>query len=613
MNVVHPPAASRTLEQNVQLECLREQYAKSPLPSLGVAFVALLCAVPGWFYLPRAVEIGYVASMFGYQALMLGLSQWVYRQRRYGLSLRQIAHTATFIYAVNGTAVGISSIVLYRAGGEPMFLFAVLVQLGLAAGSLGTSAYHPPAMLAYLLTSTPIFGLELLLRERSFVENVVGVGLLFNMLYVIAMGWEQSRSIRSAIRLRFENDALLKQLRLQTSLAEQARQESELASEEKSHFFASASHDLRQPVHALNIYASLLRTTTDPEERAEVLRRVGTCVTTLDDLFNALLTVSRAEGTDNGQVPVVPVPLQAAIDSAVTQYQPLAAERGLELRGVATSVWVQGERIAIERMIGNLLSNAIRFTPQGKVRVGVRRRGDEVELQVLDTGVGIAEDQRQRIFEEFYQVSNPGRHADRGFGLGLVIVQRLCRAYGYRVAVRSKPSRGTCFSLRLPRAHPRPSQILGPVRQNPSIADARVHALLVDDDATVRDAMARVLREWGTRVDICASSAEAYAMARERGADWNCLLLDQRLDEATTGVELAGQLRALLHRPIPVAILTGEEAGTWTLDAQSQGYTVLAKPVKLIRLRAFIAATVGQPRVDDTDDHAAPGGGRQDS
>lgn len=591
MNVIHPPPEQRTLEHIVQLECLREQYAKSPLPSIGVAFVALLCAVPGWFYLPRAVEIGYVASMFGCQALMLGLSQWVYRQRRYGLSLKQIAHTATFIYAVNGIAVGVSSIVLYRFGGEPMFLFVVLVQLGLAAGSLGTSAYHPPAMLAYLLTSTPIFGLELLLRERSFVENVVGVGLLFNMFYVIAMGWEQSLSIRSAIRLRFQNEDLLTRLRTQTELAERARQQAEHASEEKSRFFASASHDLRQPVHALNLYASLLRATTDADERAEVLRRIGTCVTTLDDLFNALLTVSRAEGSDVGQVPVAPVPLQAAIDNAVNQYAPLAVERGLDLGSVSTSTWVHGDRIAIERMLGNLISNAIRFTPQGKVRVGVRRRGSEVELQVLDTGVGIAEDQRQRIFEEFYQVANPGRHADRGFGLGLVIVQRLCRAYGYRVRVRSIPSRGTCFSLWLPCAAPKPSEVLGPLRDAPMRPGPKGHVLLVDDDAMVRDAMARVLRDWGTRVDVCATSAEAYAMAREYGPDWNCLLLDQRLDEATTGVELAGGLRALLHRPVPVAILTGEEAGAWTLDAQAQGYTVLAKPVKLIRLRAFVAAS----------------------
>lgn len=143
MNIVQPPATNRTLAQNVQLQCLREQFAKSPLPSLGVCFVALLCAVPGWFYLPRAVEFGYVAGMFGYQALMLGLSQWIYRQRRVALSLRQVAHAASFIYATNGIVAGVSSIVLYRDGGEPMFLFVVLVQLGLAAGSLDTSAYHP--------------------------------------------------------------------------------------------------------------------------------------------------------------------------------------------------------------------------------------------------------------------------------------------------------------------------------------------------------------------------------------------------------------------------------------------------------------------------------------
>lgn len=590
MNIVDPPEALRSLEQTVQIDCLRTQFAKSPLPSLGVCFVALLCAVPGWFFMPREIVIGYVAAMFAYQGLMLAASQWFHRQRRVGLSLGGVSLAATAIYAVNGTAVGVSCIVLYRYGGETMFLFVVLVQLGLAAGSLGTSAYHPPAMLAYLLTSIPIFVGDLLLRERTFVENVVCVGLVFDMFYVIAMGWEQSRSIRSAIRLQHQNDELLEQLRAQTQLAEDARQQAERASEEKSRFFASASHDLRQPVHALNVYASLLRTTESDAERSEILRRVGICVDTLGDLFNALLTVARAEGTDSEQVARVAVPLQAAFDSLVTQFGPLAADKGLRLRAARSSLWVQGERIAVERLLGNLVSNSIRFTPHGTVLIGARRRGAQVEVQVLDTGVGIGEDQRARIFDAFYQVANPGRHADRGFGLGLVIVHRLCRAFGYRIDLASTPGRGSRFSLHMPRCAAPELPAERAAVETLAAFEHPLRVLLVDDDPLVRDAMARALRGWGVEADLCASSREAFSLARERGAQWQCLLLDQRLDEAITGVELAGQLRALLHRPVPVALLTGEDNGTWTLDAQAQGYTVLPKPVKMIRLRAFIAA-----------------------
>lgn len=597
MNITDPPVASRSLEQKVRIACLQEQYAKSPLPALGVCSVSMLCAVPGWFYLPRSVVVGYLLAMFGYQGLMLGLSQWVYRQRGIGLSLQQVAWASTAIYAVSGVAIGVSSVVLYRIGGEPMFLFVVLVQLGLAAGSLGTSAYHPPSMLAYLLPAMGIFIGDLLLHDRSFTVNVVVVGLIFDLFYVIVMGHEQSRSIHTAVRLTFQNDDLLRRLQVQTEVAQAARRQVERDSEYKSRFFASASHDLRQPVHALNVYTSLLNSVETEAERDEIVERIGTCVATLDDLFGALLTVSRAEDSTEEQVGRTPQPLQGIFDNVLHQFGPLAEQKGLSLHVVPTSVWVSGDRLALERLLSNLVSNAIRFTPQGKVRIGVRRRAlGKVSVQVLDTGIGIDPALRDRIFEEFFQAANPGRHADRGFGLGLVIVSRLARALDYRVSVDSRPGRGSCFSVLVPQV-PEPTQ--ASVHPQPAASgrfSSPISLLLVDDDPLVRDALTRLFADWQVEADVCGSSHEAYALAREQGNRWDCLLLDQRLDEVTTGVELADQLRGLLHRDLPVALLTGEDIGPWTLEAQARSFTVLHKPVKMIRLRAFIAASANQSR-----------------
>ena len=599
---IDPGMSETELDASVKNECLRIQFAQSPLPSTGIFFVTLLVAIPAWIYVPKETLVWLVAGMLANQAAMLSLSQWVHRQKKHSFSLRTLSQLATFIYVMNGIAVGVLTVTLYWFGGQPMFLFVVLVQLGLAAGSLGTSAYHPPAMLGYLLASHLVFISYLLANPRTFEVNVVCAGLVFNMIYVIAMGFQQSRTILTAIRLRHQNENLLERLRQQTAFAESARAEAENSSQEKSRFFASASHDLRQPVHAINVYVSLLNSDQNRAEQEEILTRVRSCVSTLNELFNSLLSVEHAERAqlDNGLLR--PVSLNELLDSVVNQYGPLAQDRGLDLRHIPSSLWVAGEPVAAERLLANLVSNAIRFTPSGRILIGVRRRGPKAELMVLDTGIGIKPEDQQRIFDEFFQAGNPGRHADRGYGLGLVIVRRLSEALAFEVSVRSTPGRGSCFSVMMPVvAPPRPAHShAGKVRNAKFSTAPRV--MFVDDDPHVRDAMRLVFIDWGVNASICQDSNDALQAARSSTEQWDCLLVDQRLDEQISGLELAQTLCHTLPNKPPVAIVTGEDLGEWTTTARSLGYTILPKPVKMHRLRAFIASsqrrspsTIGHP------------------
>lgn len=588
------------LETAVAEDCLHTHFQQSPVPSAGVCFVSLLVAIPAWYAMPHAIVINFLLGMFGYQLLMLAASQWYYRQKRYALSFRHRSIAAAIIYGINGCAIAIASSALYYHGGDEMFVYIVLVQVGLAAGSLGTSAYHVPAMLAYLLTAIPGFLLYLLSIPPSFQVNVVAVGLIFNMLYVIVVGLQQARSIRSAIRLQHKHQALMEELVEQKQVTETALLEAQRSSEEKSRFFASASHDLRQPVHALNVYVSLLMSSRTENERSEVLGHISRCVSTLADLFNALLTVSRAEGVDQENIQPVPLPVQSVIDNVLSQYQPQALADGIDLRCCTSRCWVLGDQIAMERILGNLVSNAIRFTPGGRILIGVRRRAGYAEVQVVDTGTGIEDGEQSRIFDEFYQAGNPGRRFGQGFGLGLVIVRRLCAAFGYQVTVRSKMGKGSCFSIIMPLSVAASGMPAALEAERATDFAPSTRVLIVDDDEMVRDAMRRIMDSWGVNADICENSTEALALT-EAPIDWACLLLDQRLGERLTGLELGERLLERLPRPLPIAILSGENAGPWIERASELGFTVLPKPVKLIRLRAFIASASIQVKSNNTE------------
>ena len=268
---------------------------------------------------------------------------------------------------------------------------------------------------------------------------------------------------------------------------EAARATAEQANVAKSRFFAAASHDLRQPLHSLGLFTSALRDVIGRSEGSDLVRRIGDSIAALDRLFDELLDLSRL---DAGTVEVRRrnVALQPLFDRLEDDLFAEAVTKDLRLRFHPTSLAVQTDALLLERMLANLVSNAIRYTRSGGVLVGARRRGDRVLLQVWDSGVGIASDQQALVFDEFYQVSNPGRDRRRGLGLGLSIVRRLSLLLGHPLELRSELERGTRFTIALPAA-------VGPVDAagredavDDAVAFAGRRALIVDDDADICDA-----------------------------------------------------------------------------------------------------------------------------
>jgi CheY-like chemotaxis protein/anti-sigma regulatory factor (Ser/Thr protein kinase) len=282
------------------------------------------------------------------------------------------------------------------------------------------------------------------------------------------------------------------------------------------------------------------------------------------------------------------------LDRVVTSFRPEAKLKSLDMRVVPTRLWAEIAPAILERIMSNLVSNAIKYTPAGVVLLGVRRRGEFAEVLVADTGLGIAEQDLPFIFKDFFQIANPERNRDKGFGLGLGIVRRLSEGMNWSLLVTSKVGRGTTIGVRVPIASD--DSRTGVEIQNDivpcDLRSSTTWVLVLDDDPLVRDAMERLLTDWGLKVALCQTGAEAVAVLHASGPErtWH-VLLDYRLAGDETGLEIADRVRAEFGNRVQVTIMSGETNQQLIQATKLRGLTLLRKPVKPIRLRATLAAS----------------------
>ena len=365
-------------------------------------------------------------------------------------------------------------------------------------------------------------------------------------------------------------------------------QQLEAANLAKSRFLAAASHDLRQPLHALNLFVAQLRTETDQAERSRVAAQIDAAVTAMNDLFNALLDISRLDA--GALAPdVTDFPLAHVLQRIERTFAPAAREKGLRLRIVTSDAWVRSDCILLERILLNLVSNALRYTDRGGVTVGCRRRGRRLRIEVWDSGIGIPEDQRENIFGEFYQLADSERSRRGGLGLGLAIVDRLCRLLDHPLELISTLGRGSRFTVSLPLAAA-PPRSLEHVIAPKAMADPASGKLIVviDDDALVLDAMRGLLRSWGCRVVTAESDDSVLASLAGDDRRPDLVISDFRLGDGKTGIEIIGRLRSAFSAPIPAFLITGDIAPERLREARASGLHLLHKPVGPMALRAIL-------------------------
>ena len=364
------------------------------------------------------------------------------------------------------------------------------------------------------------------------------------------------------------------------------KDEAERANLAKSRFLAAASHDLRQPLHALGLFLSELQQQALDTRSRQLIERIGASAEAMENLLDGLLDISRL---DAGVLKPVPCSfdLQPVLERVVAGHLPSADARGLRLRLRCAPCWVHSDPHLLERVISNLVSNAIRYTPAGSVLVACRRHQTQVRVEVRDSGLGIAADAQHIIFQEFVQLDNDERARDKGLGLGLAIVRRLVDLLQLRLELRSAPGRGSVFAVTLPRGEP-PSP-LG-VEEN-ARALGRFDGLrvaLVDDDPLACSAMHDLLSSWGCAV-ITAASAEELIAQLAGGASPDILLTDLRLRGTCDGLALIERLHAQpATRRLPAIVASGEIASETLARIHASGVQLLHKPVRPARLRALM-------------------------
>ena len=456
---------------------------------------------------------------------------------------------------------------------------------GRATISVLTHAHFPPALYAFV---SPIFGLLALryITLGGYANAALGVMWMAVLGYLLLFVDRHARAIVTQIRLRYENELLVGQLKQQYSVAEKARVEAEEASRSKSRFFAAANHDLRQPLHSLGLFATALRNGSIDEHGRKLIDQILQCTESLEQLFDNLLDISRL---DAGQVDIKPemVSINTVFDRLRGTFAESAQDKGLKLKLRRSKAILITDSTLLFRVLSNLVANALRYTDEGGILVGCRKRGRSIRIEVWDTGVGIPREQHERIFEEFYQLNNPERDRTRGLGLGLATVKRIVQLLGHPLHLKSVPGKGSKFSIDVPLADPtRMHSVAATIEQKvPNLIGGKL-IVVIDDEESVRLGMQSLLDSWGCKSITAIDAQEALLKVDGRTPDF--IIADLRLRGDNTGIDAIRELRAHLGEHIPAVLISGDTATEQLRKVSLAGLTMMHKPLKAVRLRALL-------------------------
>jgi signal transduction histidine kinase/CheY-like chemotaxis protein len=504
----------------------------------------------------------------------------------------------TLLAFVEGVGWGAMPVMVALGSNFDIEMFAMVVTLGVAAASISPFSPHLPAFAAFFFPATLFYAVWSALTPSPLHEaGSVLMGLF--VITIFGLGVAANRSLRQTIELRLETAELAEDLRRQKEIAE-------AASLSKSSFLAAASHDLRQPVHALGLFVGALRGIEMSSEGRHLVEQIEASTNAMDGLFTSLLDISKLDAgiveVHETSFAIGPLIQRVCRDSTAE-----AMAKGLRLQAITSTVSVRSDPLLVERVLRNLVSNAVRYTDAGGIVVGCRRRGGAALVQVWDTGPGIPKDRQQLVFEEYYQLDNPERDRAKGLGLGLAIVRRLSELLGSPVLLRSEVGRGSCFEMALPLSHTADIDAELPFGET-AIAPAHVLIVVIDDEQAIREGMSTLLAGWGHDVLAAGSGDEAIARLATHPVAPGLIICDYRLRDGETGLSVIEQLRAEYNDTIPAMLITGDTAPDRLAEAQASGLLLLHKPVSNGRLRAAIINLTSRSRLASEEETAAGSG-----
>lgn len=492
---------------------------------------------------------------------------------------------------VAGVWWGAGSLILYTPDSilhQIIYLFIVSI---LGTGALSSMTIYVPAFYAYF----PVSLLPTMVHyfyHHDLIHTGLAVAIVLYIFGLTVFGRNFGRALKQSLKNRFENLALINALTIEKEQAEHLREQAEQANRDKSKFLAAASHDLRQPLHALGLFVNVLSHRAQQPQEKLLAENIHNSTFALKNLLDGLLDVSRL---DAGIMSCsrINFPVQQLFQRLQKDYAPVAQEREIHLVFKPTRMIVNTDPGLLERVLRNLISNAIRYTVQGSVLIGCRYANrDSVRIEIRDSGIGIPQDKQEEIFKEFTQLNNPERDRSKGLGLGLAIVRRLADLLAAPLALKSRPGQGTTFSIDIPRGDA--AAVALPVATlSDTVVDLNQSFILViDDERAIRTGMTQILEQWGCTVLSAGSESEALSLLDREGILPDAIIADYRLRDNRTGADAITHIQQMLDVTLPALIITGDTSPQRLKEANASGYDLLHKPVQLDALKAWLNNTL---------------------
>jgi signal transduction histidine kinase/ActR/RegA family two-component response regulator len=494
-----------------------------------------------------------------------------------------------------GTAVGIGAAFCFPRLPIPEQAALGIATFAMPAAGVAVSQSSRYIAAAYclsiLLPAATSWGL--LYPHQAFS---VGAMTILYCGFIILVAVEGEQLLLRSVIIRHERDRLVRDLEQRNADVRMAMERAEQAAQSRARVLATASHDLRQPLHALSIYSAVLAAGAEPAQLREVSTNIDQIVRSLGSLLHGLLDLSRLT-VGHYEPDHKPLALDAVIGAVCAEYERTASAKQLLLRCDLAPVRLSGDAVAIGRIVRNLLDNAIKYTTSGMVGVSTSIEGEGESalaiLRISDSGPGIPSAEHARIFEEFYQLDNAERSRDKGVGLGLAIVKRLCELIGAEILVESTPGSGTIFRVKL-RGLLRDSSLAIPVEGDESLVLQGRRVYLIDDENDILRSTQQLLTKWGMHV-ATAGSVDATEQLFQQSGKPDLLITDLRLRGTENGAELAARLQRNFSA-FPVLVITGEVSAAAVRQVDELGAALMYKPLTAESLRrAIIKALAARP------------------
>lgn len=565
------------LERKIYHEQIRLIYNQGPVLVAGATFCAVFITLFLWRHLPQSTLLVWLGAV-GVTSL---LRVWVI-----GIYLKADERTreqlvwGPFFWLGTLTAGmiwGVWPLMFYQLYSTEYLLLISTIFAGMVAVSAASGCVYLPSFLSF---SIPLALPLAITHILSGNDSLVLTGLLLIMFLAVNffLAIRGQRQYRELIRSQFENQELMERLAGEKRIAERAIVA-------KSRFLAAASHDLRQPLHAMGLFLSALRRREKEPSKIEILNDMNKSAEALNGLFNSLLDVSRldAEIIDFNPSHLVANEL---FDGLRAQFMQQAEEKGIVFSIDARSHVFFCDAILLERVLRNLVSNAIQYTNHGTISIRCEEHLEGSKMVILrDTGIGIPEEAAEDVFSEYYQLNNPSRDRSNGLGLGLAIVRRLCELMDIPLEMESVEGKGTVFRLIVPGGDPAQLSAQGSRDPSPLQAAGR-QVLVIDDETQVLQSMRYTLESWGCEVMLAESARDALKVMALTDGSPDLIISDFRLRNHLNGVDAVEAIRESLERPVPAIIITGDTSPERLREISGTGLHVMHKPVNPDELQA---------------------------